>query len=102
MRAGWGPLRGRAARRSHFSTPGAKATDFSRFGAHLLPEHFSRFDPKVPHFSNQLTSSPGRVSERTPRAADGTIQCIPAATRWLALETPVSYLHKIRFIVSYL
>ena len=20
--------------------------DFSRFGAHLLPEHFSRFDPK--------------------------------------------------------
>ena len=52
MRAGWGPLRGRAARRSHFSTPGAKATDFSRFGAHLLPEHFSRFDPKVPHFSN--------------------------------------------------
>jgi len=62
VRAGWGPLRGRAARRSHFSTPGAKATDFSRFGAHLLPEHFSRFDPKVPHFSNQLTSSPGRVN----------------------------------------
>ena len=36
----------------HFSTPGAKATDFSRFGAHLYPVHFSRFDPKVPHFSN--------------------------------------------------
>jgi len=35
----------------HFSTPGAKATDFSRFGAHLVPEHFSRFDPKVPDFS---------------------------------------------------
>ena len=35
----------------HFSTPGAKATDFSRFGAHLYPVHFSRFDPKVPHFS---------------------------------------------------
>ena len=36
----------------HFSTPGAKATDFSRFCAHLQPLHFSRFDPKVPHFSN--------------------------------------------------
>ena len=24
---------------------------FSRFGAHLLPERFSQFDPKVPHFS---------------------------------------------------
>jgi hypothetical protein len=38
----------------HFSTPGAKATDFSRFGAHLYLVHFSRFDPKgkVPHFSN--------------------------------------------------
>ena len=24
---------------------------FSRFGAHLLPEHVSQFDPKVPHFS---------------------------------------------------
>ena len=35
----------------HFSTPGAKATDFSRFGAHLRPARFSRFDPKVPHFS---------------------------------------------------
>jgi len=36
----------------HFSTPWAKATDFSRFCAHLYPVHFSRFDPKVPHFSN--------------------------------------------------
>jgi hypothetical protein len=44
-------VRGGAA--PHFSTPGAKATDFSRFGAHLYPVHFSRFDPKVPHhFSN--------------------------------------------------
>jgi len=25
----------------------AKATDFSRFCAHLHPVHFSRFDPKV-------------------------------------------------------
>ena len=39
--AGWGPRR-------TFSTPGAKATDFSRFGAHLLPEHLSRFVPKIP------------------------------------------------------
>jgi hypothetical protein len=30
---------------------GLQATDFSRFGAHLYPVHFSRFDPKVPHFS---------------------------------------------------
>jgi hypothetical protein len=35
----------------HFSTPGAKRPTFSRFGAHLYPVHFSRFDPKVPHFS---------------------------------------------------
>ena len=27
--------------------------DFSRFGAHLPRRHFSRFDPKVPHFSNK-------------------------------------------------
>jgi len=38
----------------HFSTPGAKATDFSRFGAYLCARHtlVSRFDPNVPHFSN--------------------------------------------------
>ena len=28
--------------------PGA---DFSVLGAHLIPDHVSRFDPKVPHFS---------------------------------------------------
>ena len=27
--------------------------DFSRFGANLLQEHFSRFEVKVPHFSNK-------------------------------------------------
>jgi hypothetical protein len=37
----------------HFSTPGVKATDFSRFCAHLQPLHVSRFDPKVPHFSRE-------------------------------------------------
>ena len=26
-------------------------TDFSRLGAHLVLDHFGRFDPKVPHFS---------------------------------------------------
>ena len=43
-----------------YSTPGAKATDFSRFCAHLCPAHFSRFDPKVPHFL-LATSSPGWI-----------------------------------------
>ena len=38
------------------STPGAKATDFSRFGAHLCLAHFSRFTPKYPTLA---TSSPG-------------------------------------------
>ena len=46
----------------HFSTPGAKATDFSRFGAHLCPAHFSRFDPKVPHLA---TSTPGHILGRS-------------------------------------
>ena len=47
-----GARRCRVGAAPHFSTPGAKATDFSRFCAHLHPVHVSRFDPKVPHFSN--------------------------------------------------
>ena len=46
----------------HFSIPAAKATDFSRFGAHLYPVHFSRFDPKVPHFSNSFPRVRARKS----------------------------------------
>ena len=44
-------MRGGLGAAPHFSTPGAKRPNLSRFGAHLYPVRFSRFDPKVPHFS---------------------------------------------------
>ena len=48
-------------------------------GAHLLQEHFSRFDPKVPHFSNKYPRVPPVHSSmrvdlraRTEASAQGT------------------------------
>jgi len=48
--AGWGPRRTLAHR-------GPSDRLLAGFGAHLYPLHFSRFDPKVPHFS--VSSTPG-------------------------------------------
>jgi hypothetical protein len=66
---GGGEVRLRCAEPTYFSRVDAKrlqVTDFSRFGAHLQPLHFSRFDPKVPHFCRY---SPPRGRHPSPRPA---------------------------------
>ena len=39
--------------------------DFSRFGANLLREHFSRFGVKVPHFSVKYPRVAGTGASRS-------------------------------------
>ena len=48
----------RGGDRAALQHTGSQVTDFSRLGAHLPLGHFSRFDPKVPHFSRKFP--PGR------------------------------------------
>ena len=44
--------------------------NFSRLGANLIPDHFSRFDPKVPHFSRKYPPVWGGRARRSGAARE--------------------------------
>ena len=54
---------------------------FSRFGAHLLLEHFSQFDPKVPHFSRKYPPVILLESD-APVAVHASVSLIPGLSPW--------------------